>query len=45
MELAQLVLKDTYEIFMEILSQLRKAARTGDSSAKFLLEKLEFTLI
>ncbi|MGC8935498.1 MAG: hypothetical protein ACP5LN_10105 [Thermoproteota archaeon] len=45
MELAQLVLEDTYEIFMEILSQLRKAARTGDSSAKFLLEKLEFTLI
>ena len=44
MELSQLVLKDTYDIFEEIFSQLRKKTETGDYSAKLLLEKLEVVL-
>jgi len=44
MELAQLVLKDTYDIFEEVLSQLRKKIETDDYSAKLLLEKLEVVL-
>jgi hypothetical protein len=45
MELSQLVLKDTYDIFEEIFSQLRKKTETGDYSAKLLLEKLVVALI
>jgi hypothetical protein len=45
MGLTQLVLKDTYDIFKEIFSQLRKKTETGDYSAKLLLEKLVAALI
>jgi len=43
-QLAHLVLGETHEILGEMLSQLEKIARTGDSSARFLHERLERAL-
>jgi hypothetical protein len=44
-ELAQFVLRATYDVFKEFFSQLTKKARTGGYSRKLLLEKPEVTLI